>query len=170
MQTNRTPDKGNSRRFSFRNAVRDDFDAIARFPQNRWEAYFMYPRGKYPADPDELFEVAQKRWIPTVIETDGEVVAYGNIYDLTAGESAWLGNVIVNPGYRRSGAGTYLIQTMKKRAKEELRIKELKLVCHNINTGALFFYKNQGFHPFDIKSMTGLDHQDIAGIMMKVEL
>jgi hypothetical protein len=47
--------------FQFRDAVREDFQWIATFPQNREEAYFMYPRGAYPFRPDELCETARNR-------------------------------------------------------------------------------------------------------------
>jgi len=49
------------RMFQFRDAVREDFQWIATFPQNREEAYFMYPRGAYPFRPDELCETARNR-------------------------------------------------------------------------------------------------------------
>jgi ribosomal protein S18 acetylase RimI-like enzyme len=59
--------------------------------------------------------------------------------------------VIIDPEHRGKGAGRYLIDVMTERAKEELKVTELRLVCHNTNTRALVLYYKVGFKPFDIK-------------------
>jgi ribosomal protein S18 acetylase RimI-like enzyme len=156
--------------FEYRDAKQEDFKMIARFPQDRKEAFFMYPRGTYPFRPDHLYEVALARVIPTVILMKDEVVGYGNGYDWIEGVSCWLGNVIINPNFRGQGAGKYLIEVLKKRAKEELKVKEIHLVCHNINTNALLFYNKLGFKAYDIKTMRDFNNHEIAGILMKIQV
>ncbi|AJY77348.1 GNAT family N-acetyltransferase [Paenibacillus beijingensis] len=156
--------------FTFRDAHREDFQLISTFPQNQMEAYFMFPRGGYPLHPEQLFEIAQNRLLPTVIERNNKIVGYCNIYDRTEGESCWLGNVIINPEFRGIGAGKHLIRVIKARAKEEIKVNEINLVCHNINTKALLFYYKLGFKPFDLKIMKDFNDNEIAGIMMKSKL
>lgn len=156
--------------YAYREAARDDFDVIAAFPQDRKEAFFMYPRGTYPLRADELYEASSTRVIPTVIHMNGEIVGYGNVYGWNEGENCSIGNVIINPNFRGQGAGKYLIEVLKKRAREELKVKEVNLVCHHINTTALLFYTKLGFKPYDIKAMRDHDQNEVAGIFMKIKL
>lgn len=154
----------------FRDAIQDDFKIIAAFPQNREELFYMYPKGIYPLQPEQLEQAAAERFAPTVVTYSGEPAAYGNLYDVQAGRDCWLGNVIVNPKFRRHGAGSLLLETMKRRAAQEYKAKELKLVCHNVNTKALLFYFKHGFTPFDMKVMVDWNQNTIAGIKMAVAL
>jgi RimJ/RimL family protein N-acetyltransferase len=156
--------------YEVREARREDFEHIAEFPKDRREAFFMYPKGSYPFSADQLYEVSLTRAIPTVILREDEVVGYANVYDWTEGESCWIGNVVVNPRHRGQGAGKFLIETMIKKAKEELKVKEINLVCHNVNTRALLLYHKIGFKPFGIKPIIDHENRDIAGILMRYSL
>ena len=40
------------------------------------------------------------------------------------------------------GAGKFLVETMIRRAGDELGVREVRLVCHNVNTGAFLFITN----------------------------
>ncbi|CAH0121760.1 MULTISPECIES: N-acetyltransferase [unclassified Paenibacillus] len=154
--------------FSYRNAKEIDFTVISAFPQNAAEQYYMFPKGSYPLKPDQLAEAARSRVLPTVIERGGEVAGYGNFYDVKERDHAWLGNIIVNPKCRGNGAGAYLLNVMKERAREELHLRQLRLICHNTNTAALALYHKLGFQPFEIRISEG--KRDIVGIAMRTDL
>jgi ribosomal protein S18 acetylase RimI-like enzyme len=156
--------------FHSRGATQEDFQLIAAFPQDEEELFYMFPKGVYPLSPEQLEEAALQRFSPTVVTYSGDLAGYCNFYDVRTGQECWLGNVIVNPKYRRIGAGAFMLETMKRKALEEYRAKELKLVCHNTNTKALLFYYKHGFRPFDMKVMEDYKQDTIAGIMMKTEL
>ena len=156
--------------YTFRNANREDFGQIAAFPQDRREAFFMWPRGSYPFSAEALYESAVKRLLPTVVLRDGEIAGYANLYDLEEGQSCWIGNVIVSPKHRGQGAGKFLVETMIRRARDELGVREVRLVCHNVNTGALLFYHKLGFEPFGMKVVTDHEKREIAGILMKYRI
>jgi RimJ/RimL family protein N-acetyltransferase len=156
--------------FTYRNVNQEDFNTIVTFPENKVESFYMFPRGVFPLDPKHLFEVSKTRILPTVIESNRELIGYSNLYDLVEGDNCWLGNVIINPIYRGKGAGRYLIEVMIDRARKELEVKELQLVCHNTNTRALVLYYKLGFKPFDIKIVDDYDNNEIAGIKMKREI
>ncbi|TCZ80879.1 GNAT family N-acetyltransferase [Paenibacillus albiflavus] len=156
--------------YTYRNVIEEDFVLISAFPENKMEQFYMFPSGTFPLDPVHLFEVSQTRALPTVIESDGSLAAYCNLYDLSAGDHGWLGNVIVNPAYRGKGAGRYLIEVMIEKARNELKLKELHLVCHNSNTKALLLYNKLGFCPYGMKIMNGHDGHEIVGIKMKLPL
>jgi len=155
--------------FSHRPARKEDFGVIAAFPQDEYELFYMYPRGIFPLTAEQLEEAARDRKHPTVITCGGEVIGFCSMYNVTD-EECWVGNVIIAPHYRGKGAGKYLIQTMKHLAKSELKVKLLRLVCHNINTRALLFYVKLGFKPFDFKTMKDPNGNEVVGIMMGVEL
>lgn len=156
--------------FQFRDAKKEDFNTIALFPQNEQELFYMYPKGKYPIMADELADVAAGRILPTVITDDGEVVGYCNLYDVIAGEFCWIGNLIVSPESRGTGAADFLVQTIIRRAAEEYKVNHINLICHNTNIAALLFYYRLGFKPYDMKIMIDYKQQRIVGIKMQKEL
>ncbi|GIP39102.1 N-acetyltransferase [Paenibacillus sp. J31TS4] len=155
--------------FAHRTAAHEDFPIIAAFPQSPEELFYMFPKGQYPLAPEQLEEAALRRLEPTVILRDGQIAGYGNLYTDEDRQEYWLGNVIVAPGVRNSGAGTYLIQTMKEKARS-YQAKQLNLVCHNTNTKALLFYFKQGFLPYGLKQMEDYKGDRIAGILMAIDL
>jgi len=156
--------------YTNRPASDTDYEVIASFPQNSQELFFMFPSGTFPITAGQLIEKAQDRHYPTVIEHEGEVVAYANLYDCEAGSHCWLGNVIVSPAFRSQGAGSYLLRTMMEKARDLLKAKRFLLVCHNINTPALLFYYKHGFVPFDLKTMANCNGDRIIGIKLGVDL
>ncbi|WP_186438268.1 GNAT family N-acetyltransferase [Cohnella terricola] len=154
--------------FQYRDAVYEDFPLIASFPLNEDEAYYMFPSGSYPLDVEQLRLKAEERKSLTVVTDAGEVVGYGNLYDVNPGEDCWIGNVILRPSSRGTGAASYLIQTLINRAAEEHRVKTVRLVCHNTNTRALIFYSNLGFKPYDVRLPEGAAARKIVGIRMSI--
>jgi ribosomal protein S18 acetylase RimI-like enzyme len=155
--------------FNHRPVIPEDFEIISRFPQNQTELFFMYPKGIFPLTARQLEEAASNRIKPTVITYQGQVIGYGNLYDVTR-EDCWLGNIIISPSCRGIGAGSYLIRTMIEIAKQELHVKYLRLVCHNINTDALLLYTKLGFLPMGLKMMNDPIGKQIVGIKMEIHL
>ncbi len=131
-----------------------DLEPISLFPQSEEELFYISPRSVFPLTPDQIMNLAKDRFEPTVVinKATGEVVAYANFYsDESDKNSFWLGNVIVSPEYRGTGASQYLLNIMLEKAKNNLKIKKLKLACHNTNSRGLAFYSKYDFKPFDIK-------------------
>lgn len=146
-----------------------DFQEISNFPRDAGELFFMYPNGSYPITAEQLEEVARNRIKPTVILHEDKVIGYCNFYEVSE-ESSWLGNLIIKPSYRGTGAGKYLIEIMKEYAKSELRVKYFRLVCHNTNTSALLFYTKLGFKPIDFHIQNDHEGKQIVGIKMEIKL
>jgi len=152
--------------FQYRNAADADFPVIASFPQNEDEAFYMYPKATYPLTAEQLRAAAAGRSCPTVVTDADSVIAYGNLYEVNDGEDCWIGNVIVRPSSRGSGAAGYLIQTLINRAAEEHGVKTVRLICHNTNTRALLFYAGLGFAPYEVRLQEGPRKE--AGIRMSI--
>ncbi|WP_256757600.1 GNAT family N-acetyltransferase [Cohnella sp. WQ 127256] len=154
--------------FQYRDATFADFNQIASFPQSEQELCYMYPKGKYPLNAEQLAEAAAERKSLTVVTDSDEVVAYGNLYNVIVGTECWIGNVIVQPQSRGTGVACLLIQSLMNRAAEEHLVKTVHLVCHNTNTRALFFYQKLGFTPYEIMLVEGYNTEKVAGIKMRI--
>jgi Acetyltransferases len=155
-------------RYAARRAERDDFPLIAAFPRNAEELYYMFPRGTFPLDPELMARVAEERVRPTVILDGDAVIGYGNLYDVEPGSHGWLGNVIIRPDYRGRGAGRFLVETMAAIAGRELKLRELRLVCHNTNTQALRLYWRTGFVPYGLEGPVASGRKEMRILMRRV--
>ena len=156
--------------YRFRDAADADFPLIADFPLNEEEVYYMIPSTTYPLTGEQLRLKAAERGCATVVTDGEEVVAYGNLYDIEEGEQRWIGNVIVRPSSRGTGAAAYLIQTLINRAFESHRATTIRLICHNTNTRALLFYSGLGFKPYDVQPKKRPGGSQIAAIAMSLSV
>ena len=78
-----------------RPATAEDFATICRFAQNADECFFAFPKARYPLTPDQLAEAVAQRADATVVEEDGQIVAFANFYRWEQGGTCALGNVLV---------------------------------------------------------------------------
>jgi ribosomal protein S18 acetylase RimI-like enzyme len=76
----------------------------------------------------------------------------------------------VSPDYRGKGASHYLIGIMENIGRNKLKVKKIKLVCHNTNTRGILFYRKHGFKPYDISLRVKPTGEYIAGIHMEKSL
>lgn len=151
-------------------AERRDYDVICTFPQTPEELYFMMPSGTFPLTAAQLEEKAANRHCRTVVtDENDEVVGYANVYGYEEGKQAHLGNVIIAPSHRGTGAAALLIESMIDQARTELRVPQLLLVCHHTNPRAMLFYNKLGFRPQSLKKMANGD-EIIVGITMGLDL
>jgi N-acetylglutamate synthase-like GNAT family acetyltransferase len=156
--------------YKCREAKRDDFLEVSKFPMDAEELFYMFPKAVYPLTAEQLEENARNRVKPTVVlDEEDRVAGYANLYGLVQGELCWLGNVVISPAYRGRGAAEHLIRHMMAVAAGELHLPALHLVCHNTNTRALMFYSKLGFKPYDIAKKPGPHGQPVAGILMKAD-
>jgi len=159
--------ESNEPRLSARPVRREDFPVIAAFPRNAEEQYYMYPKGTFPLDPEQLAREAEGRVRPTVIEDCGAVIGYCNLYGVEPGAHGWLGNVIIDPEHRGKGAGRFLVETMAAIARDDLGLRELRLVCHNTNTAALRLYWLTGFVPYALDGTPDPSGRNLMRILMR---
>lgn len=156
--------------FKCRPVQLDDLPIICGFPQNANELFAMYPAGKYPLTPDQLEDALNKRWVATVVLHNGVVVGYANVFGLQEKQWCFLGNFIVAPEFRGSGAATFLIETIANRCKEELKVPVLRLGCHNTNTRALRFYHKLGFTAYALHPVTNHIGEPLITVGLEMNL
>ncbi len=131
-----------------RELSQSDLESICQLPQNEREIFFFAPKLAPTLTRDCLAEEFRNREGNTIMEVDGQVIGFANLYDVVPGQEAWIGNLIIHPSYRGRGRGKALVEAMVAKAVELYQIGEIKLSCFESNEAALQFYKRLGFAIF----------------------
>ena len=155
--------------YSNRQPNKSDAETICRFPQSEEERFYMFPRANYPLTPEQLIDAAEERKCPTVVTQEKTIVGYGNFFHAELGDHCWIGNVIVNPDYRRKGVAAYLVNSLVDIAFTEFQAKYVRISCFNHNTAGLLLYKKLGFSPVDIEQWQSHDGKVIAVIYLDLK-
>ncbi|KAA8745372.1 GNAT family N-acetyltransferase [Paenibacillus sp. UASWS1643] len=155
--------------YTIRELKTNDLSSICSFPQNEEELIFSFPKVVFPLTPDQIIETITSRLKPTVVLHNNNVIAFACLYDVQENTCS-LGNVIVSSEYRGKGVAVFLLQTISTIAKEEYKVETLQLVCQNINTRGLIFYKKQGFNPVDLFWNQRQSGEYVVGIRMQKSL
>lgn len=156
--------------YSCRPAVPADYPVICSFPRTEEELFYMFPSASYPLTAEQLDAAVRMRWRPTVVTHGEEIVGFANFYGWEEGRHCHLGNVIVAAEHRGTGAASCLIHAMVDKARNELKVPRLLLVCHHSNPRAMLFYDKLGFTPYGFKRMTNRQGETIVGILMEMVL
>lgn len=149
-----------------RAAVVGDFPAICDLVTNPEESYWVYPRGHYPWTPQQIHKLAAERKELTVIEQNGNVIAFANLYDLKPDRYAFIGNVIIESRFRNQGFGREIIQYMIAIAIKKYQLKELRISVFSENVQALLLYADMGFNPYHVEERRNLHGKRVALIHM----
>lgn len=145
-----------------------DIQAICGFPQSEDELFFMFPKAEFPLAPSQLQESIAQRSNSTVVELNGEVVAFANFYRWETGGSCSIGNVIVSPLARGRGVGRYLIEQMTKLAFSKHLATDVTVSCFNQNVAGLLLYPKLGFQPYAVEERKNRKGSLVALIHMRL--
>jgi GNAT superfamily N-acetyltransferase len=80
-----------------------------------------------------------------------------------------IGNVVVAPDARAKGVGSYLIETMVRKALLQHRAQEVRISCFNGNVAGLLLYAKLGFVPFAVERRVDQQGARVALIHMKLD-
>ena len=155
--------------YSNRQLKKPDAKIKCRFPQSQEELFYMFPRACYPLNSEQLIAVAEERKCPTVVTLEKTIVGYGNFIHAELGDHCTIGNLIVNPVYRRKGVATYLVKNLVEIAFTEFKAKYIKISCFNHNTAGLLLYKKLGFSPVDLEQRQSHEGKVIAVIHLHLK-
>ena len=135
----------------FRPVAEADFPAISALVPSADELFLVYPLGQFPLTADQLRQLATTRSDLTVAVEDGRVMGFANLYDLRPGQSAFIGNVVVDRAHRGRGLGRRLVNHMLDLAFDIHAVAEVRIsvFCHN--TPALLLYDSLSFVPYAIE-------------------
>jgi ribosomal protein S18 acetylase RimI-like enzyme len=151
-----------------RHVTEKDIQLICGFPQSEDELFFLFPKAIFPLNPSQLQGVIARRSDSTVVEFDGEVVAFANFYRWEAGGRCSIGNVIVSPAVRGRGVGRYLVERMIVLAFSKYRAAEVTVSCFNQNVAGLLLYPKLGFQPYAVEERKDGKGNRVALIHMRL--
>jgi ribosomal protein S18 acetylase RimI-like enzyme len=145
-----------------------DIRAICGFPQNEDELFFLFPKAEFPLATSQLQESIAQRSSSTVVELDGEVVAFANFYRWETHSIFSIGNVIVSSLARGRGIGRYLIVQMINIAFLKYLATEVTVSCFNQNVAGLLLYPKLGFQPYAVEERKNKKENRVALIHMRL--
>lgn len=145
-----------------------DLAVICAFAPGAQELWFFYPKASHPLTPEQLQAAIDQRSDSTVIELNGEVVAFANFYRWETGGSCTIGNVIVAPHARKRGVARYLIEQMIAIAFSKHRACEVTVSCFHQNLAGLLLYPQLGFVPYGIEERQDKSGQRVALIHLRL--
>ena len=151
-----------------RSVEEKDIESICGFPQNEDELFFSSPKSKFPLTPSQLLNAIAQRSDSTVVEYNGDVVAFANFYQWESRGRCSIGNVIVSSAARGKGVGRYLIEQMIDLAFSKHKAMEVTVSCFNRNIAGLLFYPKLGFQPFAVEERQDKKGNRIALIHMRL--
>ncbi|MDP3847039.1 MAG: GNAT family N-acetyltransferase [Pseudomonas sp.] len=145
-----------------------DLAAICTFAPSAQELFFFYPKASHPLTPAQLQAAIDLRSDSTVVELNGEVVAFANFYRWETGGSCAIGNVIVAPHARGCGVARYLIEQMIVIAFTRHQAGEVTVSCFNQNVAGLLLYSTLGFTAYGIEARQDKSGQRVALIHLRL--
>lgn len=154
--------------FTNRPVAEKDIQVVCGFPQSEEELFFLFPKAEFPLAPSQLQKAIAQRSDATVVELDGEVVAFANFYRWEFGGSCSIGNVIVAPAARGRGAGRHLIEQMIGLAFSKYQAAEVTVSCFNQNVAGLLLYPKLGFQPHAVEERKNKKGNRVALIHMRL--
>lgn len=153
---------------SHRPVAKKDIPRICSFPQSRDELFFLFPKASFPLDPLLLQATIAERSDSTVVEHEGQVVAFANFYRWESCGTCSIGNVIVSPAVRGRGVGRFLIEKMVALALTKYQAAQVTVSCFNQNVSGLLFYQKLGFQPYAIEERMDIQGNPVALIDMRL--
>ncbi|MCW8854540.1 MAG: GNAT family N-acetyltransferase [Gammaproteobacteria bacterium] len=133
----------------FRPVELDDLASICGFPENEMELFSSFPSAQYPLDVEQLKLIIKQRMASSVLEINGQVVGFSNLYDHKEGEHCFMGNVFILPEQRNQGLGEKLIRSMMVMAFDKYGFRNVNVSCFKFNEQAMRLYKRIGFVEYD---------------------
>ncbi|WP_114417922.1 GNAT family N-acetyltransferase [Marinospirillum perlucidum] len=128
----------------------EDLPQLIELPRTPEELFYCFPRAHFPLTVEQLRAGLAKRSDSTLIEKDGQPVAFANFYQWQDGICS-IGNFIVAASARGQGVGDYLLRYLVDLAYRKHAAREIRVSCFNNNTRGLLFYSHRGFQPYAIE-------------------
>lgn len=153
-----------------RPATADDLDEVVRFPQDRDELFYCYPKANWPLTVGQLAAAMAERRGSTLVLLDGRAAGFANFYQWQPREYCALGNMMVAPWARRHGVAQYLIDVMENLARDQYKARVMKVSCFNANAAGLLLYTRLGYRPQAIVERADPQGRRIALVQLEKAL
>lgn len=154
---------------TFKDMEPEDLNLIAVWPGNRQEAFFMFPKGRYPLEPAQLLKAAAQRRRPTVALADGQPCGYANFINWQGGVCS-VDNLIIDPAAKGLCVASALMGRMMDLARNEFQAARLEVACFSDNTAGFLLYHKLGFEPVRLTRREYPDGTPTALIFLSKDL
>ena len=144
-----------------------DYQAVVDMIGSEEELFKVYPAGRFPLTTQQVQGLAETRTDLTVLEEEGRVVGFANLYDHAPTSYVFIGNVIVNPMYRGKGFGRKLVKYMSHIAFSKYAVDSIRISVFSCNHPALFLYGSLGFKPYAMEERR--DYQGRRTVLLHLE-
>ncbi len=152
---------------TLRPLLSEDLAAIAQFPRNPRELFWMFPNAQWPLTPEQLAATAEQRIDPTTLLIDGVPAGYANLFHCEPGVSCEIGNIIVDPTRRGQGLGRALVTYMIERAFTAYRVPRVEIACFGDDHAGLLLYNRLGCVPYGVEERRDPQGERVALIRLR---
>ena len=149
-----------------RTALPKNYQAVVDMIGSEEELFKIYPAGQFPFTCQQIEQLAETRTDLTVIEEQGRVVGFANLYGHTE-RHVFIGDVVVCKDHRGKGIGRALVRHMTEIAIAKYRVEAVRLSVFCSNTAALLLYLGSGFKPYDMEER--LDCQGQRTVLLHLQ-
>lgn len=112
----------------------------------------MFPKAQLPLSGTHLNIAISQPFGSTVVEINGIVVGFANLYRAKRNGVCCIGNVIVSPSARGERVATFIVEAMITYAFERYGAHEVQISCFNEHTVALLLYPSLGLSLIPLRS------------------
>jgi len=153
----------------FREAEKEDFKNVCGLVKSKDELFWVYPHGQFPLTASQLEKLSKERKELTVAVDKEKIIGFANLYNYDKGNSAFIGNVIIDEEYRGKEIGRSLVLYMLEKVYKKHGLNEVHISVFNNNTTALLLYSSLGFNPYAIEERRNPSGLRVALIHMKAK-
>ena len=138
---------------------------MAGLVRDKEEHYFVFPSATFPMTVAQIQErvISKKAFI--MIEEDGELIGFANLYDDEERKRIFIGNLAISQAYRGQGNGEKLVHYMINLAREKYQVSEVGISVVSTNHKVRDWYIKLGFKPFSIEV---LENMSFVHMLIKV--
>lgn len=154
---------------AFRPATKADYEAICGLITSPEELFLVHPAGVYPWTVSQIETLAEQRIALTVRIENHNIIGFSNLYNHDPGQSAFIGNVVVEREHRGRGLGKGIVAHMLDRAYNEYDLPVVRISVFSTNTRALLLYQSFGFRPYDIELRSDPQDRPVPLIHMQLQ-
>ncbi len=151
----------------YRKAKTEDFKDICELVKSKSELFWIYPSGRFPLTIAQIEKLSRERRELTVVTANEKVIGFANLYNYRKGESAFIGNIVIEESFRGRGLGRKLVLHMLDKAYKNHNLKEVHISVFSDNRCALSLYSSLGFQPYDMEERQSPSGSSVTLIHMK---
>jgi len=128
----------------------------------------MFPQATFPLRASQLHSAIAQRSDSSVVEMEGVLAGFANLYRWENNGRCSIGNLVVAPALRGKGVAQFMLKNMIELAFLKYEASEVTISCFNANIAGLLCYPKLGFRPFEIEKRIDKHGNPVALIHLRI--